>query len=115
MRPAALVGFKQIKIREMLADDLFPCITFQRLSAGIPGEDVTFRIEDEDRIISYAFDEQTKDIGPLGWSATRAINWNRRGCLMRYRQGELRDSRYLRPSITGNFAVRQYRNRCIGS
>ena len=52
-----LVG-RRIENREVLADDLVGQVALQTLCADVPCENVTCRVEHEDRIIADAFDEE---------------------------------------------------------
>ena len=71
------------KLREMFPDNLFLCIALHRLGARVPGQDVALGIEHKDGVVSYAFDEHTKEIAVFDEPiAARAVNVNGdwRGC-----------------------------------
>jgi hypothetical protein len=62
----------------MLADNFFPGIALHSLSAGIPGEYFALGVEHKNRVISYAFHEQTEKFGVPGEIANAgAVNRNR--------------------------------------
>src|SRR5207253_7924144 len=48
--------------REALSDDLFRLVTFDPPCAGIPRRDAAVRIEHEDRVVLYGFNEQAKHL-----------------------------------------------------
>src|SRR5262249_35658567 len=56
--PTALHGLRWIEAREMLADDLLRAIAFDVLCPGIPRADIAFVVENEDRVVDDALDEQ---------------------------------------------------------
>src|ERR1700683_2735223 len=70
----------------MYSNDFVPGVALQSLGTRIPGQNSSLRVEHKDGVVSNAFDEKTKEIGRLGRSAARAVDWNWRGCLMSFRQ-----------------------------
>jgi hypothetical protein len=60
VRPAPVHGLLRIKAREMLADDLASPVALDARGAGVPGSNVTLRVQEEDGVILDALDQQTK-------------------------------------------------------
>ena len=60
----------------MLPDDLFCAIAFNALRPGIPRADVAFAVENEDRVVDDALDEQPEALfESMGYSG---FQWNAR-------------------------------------
>ena len=60
--PAALCHLGRIENREMFANNLAGCISFDSLGAGVPAGDLSFGIEYEDGVIPDGLYQKTKDI-----------------------------------------------------
>ena len=79
---AAFYAFLRVKLRKMLAQDLFGAVSLDSFRARIPGCDSSFRIEHEDCIVTGAFHQQAKSLlaaakGCLRLFAVRNIPDNR--------------------------------------
>ncbi|HEY2819254.1 MAG TPA: hypothetical protein VGK44_19200 [Casimicrobiaceae bacterium] len=44
----------------MLTDYFVRLVALDELRSGIPGQNISLRVEHEDRVVSYAFDQQAK-------------------------------------------------------
>src|SRR4030095_1253572 len=60
-QPLGLI-FGRVKAPKRFADDFFVLVTFDVLSAGIPGRYPALDVEHEDRILLHAFDQQAKTL-----------------------------------------------------
>ena len=62
LRPAALQGILRIEHREMLSQDFGGAVSLDALGAGIPADDLPFAVEQENRIVLHALDQQLQRV-----------------------------------------------------